>query len=161
MKLDIIILSVLEKGDRTGYSLMKLIKEDMGWKPSPGSMYPSLKSLLEKKYVTVIKKENKKIYNITEDGRNILSEFKKGKDIYLNEVKKHMSIFNHVCDSKEIKIISDMLDKIKEDGGLLNLINKDFIDFKMEIIKKASNPKTRDRLKLFIKKSLKELKRIE
>jgi len=161
MKLDIIILSVLEKGDRTGYSLMKFIKDDMGWKPSPGSMYPSLKSLLEKKYVTVLKRENKKIYTITEDGKKVLGEFKKGKDIYLNEVKRNMSIFNHVCDSKEIKIISDMLDKIKDSDGLLKLFNKDFIEFKMEIIKKALNPKTRDRLKLFIKKSLMELRKIE
>ncbi|MFQ5819867.1 MAG: PadR family transcriptional regulator [Candidatus Heimdallarchaeota archaeon] len=45
------------------------------WKPSPGSIYPILETLLENKQVQLEKRDNKDFYSITETGRKSLEHF--------------------------------------------------------------------------------------
>jgi len=56
----------------SGYSIIKDIENNTNHRPSPGSIYPILKSLLKERKVTVKKEDRKKIYSLTEDGKSCL-----------------------------------------------------------------------------------------
>lgn len=57
-----------------GYEIMKALEERFQglYKPSPGSLYPALKSLLAKGYVSVTGEERRKTYRITPKGQAYL-----------------------------------------------------------------------------------------
>ncbi|MFX0041219.1 MAG: PadR family transcriptional regulator [Promethearchaeota archaeon] len=73
-----LILLALEKGPSHGYSLMQTITEDTYgvWNPTASSLYPHLSSLTEKgliEFTTEMEgKRERKVYEITEKGRNTL-----------------------------------------------------------------------------------------
>ncbi len=60
------------------YEIIKTIEKKFegSYRPSTGSVYPVLKSLVEKNLVEVKVENNKKIYIITEKGKNELQEIK-------------------------------------------------------------------------------------
>ena len=39
------VLKLLSRGSKTGYELIKEIEREVGWQPSPGSVYPLLQML--------------------------------------------------------------------------------------------------------------------
>jgi DNA-binding PadR family transcriptional regulator len=80
--LDILVLSIIKKYNGiSGYDVIQEINETFKdlWRASPGTIYPLLNRLAEKKYVSteeIIDENNrqKKIYQITETGKNRLKE---------------------------------------------------------------------------------------
>lgn len=70
----IIVLSVLAERPMHGYEIAKYIQEQSKglYKPSPGSIYPALNSLLRKKFVRVESSERRKTYQITPAGKRFL-----------------------------------------------------------------------------------------
>ncbi len=74
----IAVLILLSKKPQHGYELMKEIKyRTMGfWKPTPGGIYPILKSLEKSGYIqgewTFQKNRKRKTYRITETGKTVL-----------------------------------------------------------------------------------------
>jgi DNA-binding PadR family transcriptional regulator len=71
-----ILLELLAEEPRHGYELIKELEARYGgfWKPSPGSVYPNLQLLEEGGYLTFEQIEGRKVYTITETGRELLSE---------------------------------------------------------------------------------------
>lgn len=71
-----ILLALLAEEPRHGYELIKELEARYGgfWKPSPGSVYPTLQLLEEGGYLTSEQVEGKKVYTITNSGRELLSE---------------------------------------------------------------------------------------
>ncbi len=69
-----LVLSVLQEKPMHGYEIMKALEERFHgfYKPSAGSLYPALGSLLGKGYVTVIGGERRKTYRITPKGQAYL-----------------------------------------------------------------------------------------
>ncbi len=69
-----LVLTVLQEKPMHGYEIMKSLEERFQglYKPSAGSLYPALKSLLAKGYVTVIGEERRKTYRITAKGQAYL-----------------------------------------------------------------------------------------
>lgn len=78
-----LVLSTLMDKAMHGYEIMKALEERSHgfYKPSPGSIYPTLGSLLRKGYVTVTGGDRRKTYRITPEGRAYLrgrrAEFEK------------------------------------------------------------------------------------
>lgn len=72
--LKLLILKELEKGDATGYDLIKKVGRRISKEPSPGSVYPLLKELAESGFLTVNVKGNRKFYSLLEKGRTVLRE---------------------------------------------------------------------------------------
>lgn len=72
-----VLESLNERPMRT-YEIIKTIEKKFegSYRPSTGSVYPVLKSLVEKNLVEVKVENNKKIYIITEKGKNELQEIK-------------------------------------------------------------------------------------
>ena len=71
-----ILLALLAEQPRHGYELIKELEARYGgfWKPSPGSVYPTLQLLEEGGYLTSEQLEGKRVYTITESGRQLLAE---------------------------------------------------------------------------------------
>ncbi len=71
-----IMLELLAEQPRHGYELIKELEARSGgfWKPSPGSVYPTLQLLEEGGYLSSEQIEGKKVYTITESGRQFLAE---------------------------------------------------------------------------------------
>jgi len=74
--LKFVILRLISKCPMHGYEVMKALeKESKGYyRPSPGSVYPTLQMLEDEGYVTVEEQEGKKIYTITDEGTAYLGE---------------------------------------------------------------------------------------
>lgn len=71
-----LILDVLAAGPGHGYQILQTIEERSGgaYRPSPGTIYPTLQLLEEMELVTVSADGKRKLYTLTEAGRAELEE---------------------------------------------------------------------------------------
>jgi DNA-binding PadR family transcriptional regulator len=67
-----LVLEVLAEGQRHGYEIMSAIEERRGFRPSPGSIYPTLQMLEDGGFVTSTEVDGKRVYTITDTGRTLL-----------------------------------------------------------------------------------------
>jgi DNA-binding PadR family transcriptional regulator len=69
------LLEILKETPRHGYEIIgELEKQSGGYRPSPGSVYPTLQMLEEGGYLTSEQIDGKKVYTITEEGLKLLEE---------------------------------------------------------------------------------------
>jgi DNA-binding PadR family transcriptional regulator len=71
-----VILELLKDQPRHGYDIIRALEDRMRgyYRPSPGSVYPTLQMLEDLGYVTSTQQEGKKVYTITDEGRRYLEE---------------------------------------------------------------------------------------
>lgn len=83
-----VILRLLEDRPMHGYEVMKELEEQtQGWyKPSPGTVYPTLQWLEDEGLVESEEQEGKKVYAITDDGRAFLAENRSSVDDIFDRV---------------------------------------------------------------------------
>jgi len=68
-------LILLQEGEKTGYEIVDRIEENVGEKPSTSFIYPFLSDLEKRSLVSVEQGgRNKKIYSLTDDGKEFASE---------------------------------------------------------------------------------------
>src|SRR4029079_4973789 len=65
------VLSVLAEAPGHGYDVMQTLEEKTGgaWRPSPGSVYPTLQLLEDEGLVRSVERDGKRIFEITDEGR--------------------------------------------------------------------------------------------
>jgi DNA-binding PadR family transcriptional regulator len=65
------ILGLLAEGPQNGYAVIKTIAERTGgaWKPSPGSVYPTLQQLVDEELVVSTGDGRKTLFELTDAGR--------------------------------------------------------------------------------------------
>lgn len=70
-----LLLEILKDNPKHGYEIISdLESQSGGYRPSPGSVYPTLQMLEEGGYLTSEQVEGKKVYTITDEGRKLLEE---------------------------------------------------------------------------------------
>jgi DNA-binding PadR family transcriptional regulator len=71
-----VLLELIKVKPYHGYELIKAIEESSGgfYRPSPGTVYPTLQMLEEEGNLTSEMIEDKKVYTITDAGRKLLQE---------------------------------------------------------------------------------------
>jgi len=71
-----VILDLLKDQPRHGYDIIRALEDRMRgrYRPSPGSVYPTLQMLEDLGYVSSTQQEGKKVYAITDEGRNYLAD---------------------------------------------------------------------------------------
>ncbi len=117
--LKIIILVMLHKRPMSGIDIINEIERlSFGfWRPSPGTVYPLLKSLLDEGLIKRIGDNNKKIYALTEKGKKLAREwavFLPAGDI--ESVVSHLeSYINYIEEYKEEYGLSEEIVKKLED----------------------------------------------
>ncbi len=77
-----VILELLRDQPRHGYDIIRALEDRMRgyYRPSPGSVYPTLQMLEDLGYVTSSQSDGKKIYTITDEGRRYLEDQKSAVD---------------------------------------------------------------------------------
>jgi DNA-binding PadR family transcriptional regulator len=72
------LLMLLAEEPRNGYQLMQTIEERSGgrWRPSPGSVYPTLSQLEDEGLIRGVERDGTKLFEITDQGRERLGESK-------------------------------------------------------------------------------------
>jgi DNA-binding PadR family transcriptional regulator len=70
------LLMLLAEEPRNGYQLMQTIEERSGgrWRPSPGSVYPTLAQLEDEGLIRGIERDGTKLFELTEQGKERLEE---------------------------------------------------------------------------------------
>jgi DNA-binding PadR family transcriptional regulator len=70
------ILSLLGEGPTNGYGLIKAIhaKSDGAWRPSPGSVYPTLQQLVDEALIAPTSQGPRAEYDLTDEGRAHVAE---------------------------------------------------------------------------------------
>lgn len=70
------ILSLLADGPLNGYGIMKAIaaKTDDAWRPSPGSVYPTLQQLVDEELIAPKGEGRRTEYELTDAGRGYVAE---------------------------------------------------------------------------------------
>ena len=65
------ILALLSEGPMHGYQMIREIEKRTGghWKPSAGSVYPTLQMLADEGMVTTEMAHDRKVYSLTDEGR--------------------------------------------------------------------------------------------
>ena len=65
------VLMLLAEEPRNGYQLMQTIEERSGgrWRPSPGSVYPTLAQLEDEGLIRATERDGAKLFEITDEGR--------------------------------------------------------------------------------------------
>ncbi len=137
--LELIILDMLRETPMHGYAIMKRLEELSGYKPSPGLIYPVLKSLLEKGFVEVrIKKRGERImkeYAITKDGIDYLGR----KNSELMEFKNTINALREFKNLVPVEI-SEFLDELVRKLPSLSREDKEKLrEVFSEFITKAKN----------------------
>src|SRR3954454_18829623 len=65
------VLAVLAEGPGHGYDVMQNLEDKTGgaWRPSPGSVYPTLQQLEDEGLVRSTERDGKRVFEITDAGR--------------------------------------------------------------------------------------------
>lgn len=71
------VLILLAEEPRNGYQLMQTIEERSGgrWRPSPGSMYPTLAQLEDEGLIRSVDSDGTKLFELTDAGREQAQQF--------------------------------------------------------------------------------------
>ena len=87
--LQLVLLALLAERASHGYELMKALEERSGgfYSPSPGMIYPALTWLEEVGYASVAADGAKKLYSITEAGREHLRQNQEAADAMLSQLE--------------------------------------------------------------------------
>lgn len=123
------LLEILKDTPRHGYEIInELEAKSGGYRPSPGSVYPTLQMLEEGGYLTGEQIEGKKVYTITDEGRKLLDE-RGGMSFKTNpkmarafEVRKSLMKLGSAAmdgvrdgDEETVRRISEIINKAKKD----------------------------------------------
>ena len=88
-----LVLEILAQAPQHGYEIIRAIEEKRGFRPSPGSIYPTLQMLEEGGFVTGVEHDGKRVYTITASGQELLANRTtdgQGDDDEANDVRRQV-----------------------------------------------------------------------
>ncbi len=95
--LKFMVLTYLGKSPMSGYDLIKTIEENTGWKPSYGSIYPILNSIVKENLATIKIDKRKKVYILNSNGKNELKQQHNEKNKILGSMNESFKMLENVC----------------------------------------------------------------
>jgi DNA-binding PadR family transcriptional regulator len=124
-----LLLEVLKDGPKHGYDIIgELEHRYPGYRPSAGSVYPTLQMLAEGGFVTGHEIEGKKVYTITDKGLGLLDERgerpsehepRRGQAIELwqslGKLAMAVTEGSRGINEEELKRVREILDKARKD----------------------------------------------
>jgi DNA-binding PadR family transcriptional regulator len=110
-----VILDLIKDKPRYGYEIIRALEERSHgfYVPSPGTVYPTLQMLEEMGHANATEQDGKKVYTITEEGRQFLA---KRKDL-ADEVKSQM---RHHWNPEHIGVIRGTMGEFGNLGKLMH-----------------------------------------
>ena len=162
-QLKLLTLKSLSDNPKSGYSLMKYIKEHLGIKPSPGSMYPLLDSMLKNKLIICRKEGRKKIYSLTKKGKAQLKHIDKHLEELFQKIREGFSILGEFS-GKNAALFNQVMVSIRKGEFLFKEINPELLRFRDELFRLYALGKIdsrRKEIKTVLKKAANELRKIK
>jgi DNA-binding PadR family transcriptional regulator len=144
-----IILDLIKEKPRYGYEIMQALEElSQGmYAPSAGAVYPTLQMLEEIGYVSGSQAEGKRVYSITQEGRQFLIDNGEHTEELKGRIKDHWDSV-HVGERRKV------MNQVRE---LWQLIGQEFPDITSEKKQNISKilERTRREIQVAIGKSQK------
>ncbi|PVU74008.1 PadR family transcriptional regulator [Acidianus hospitalis] len=123
--LKLLILEALNDKPMHAYEIIKSIEKKFHgiYKPSPGSLYPVLKQLIESGMINVEEKDDKKIYIITDKGKEAFNKMKTEMKNVFTKNNQYRKLVNQLFEIG--LIIYNFRDKLSEEDyeKINNIIN--------------------------------------
>lgn len=138
--LKITVLRLIADSPKTGYQLMSELEKLYSKKPSAGSMYPLLKELEQKKFITSKKEGRKIIYKITLAGRKRLRELMSQQHNKIIQTNKLLQETVKYTEKEDKKIIMAMNEEARLAFEYMMKGSIEFKNFKKEMLILISNP---------------------
>ncbi len=154
------VLKILSKQERSGYDLMKEIEHHTGRKPSPGSMYPLLKSLQKEKLITAKDEGRSTIYLLTSRGRDYLKELLTHRTEMLHHMQKNLQFMEQVCGEKQPGI-QRMFQRIIKGKIPFGPFTHDLSQLRDTVLAAAERPLTKQQEQHILKSIIQTKKEIE
>ncbi len=110
--IQIAVLQLLKEEPRHGYEVMKLLEErsEGVYSPSAGTIYPALQDLSERGLISIEEQTDKKVYTLTPDGLEFLSDKVHDEDdIFWEEWRLHL-LWKQ---SKEAGVLREEMEKFQ------------------------------------------------
>lgn len=132
------VLRALEHESLSGSEIMHKLEENIGWKPSCGSIYPVLASLEKNREISKEKQSAKKIYSLTKKGRTELKKHNKSREELAREILKIHKMIESTygvdlkIDEKEMS--ESIQDNLKSGGVALKYFGKESTALKKEFM---------------------------
>ncbi|RME31871.1 PadR family transcriptional regulator [Candidatus Woesearchaeota archaeon] len=117
-KLRTLILRILAEQPCTGYGLIKRIEEQTRWRPSYGSVYPTLDKMRAEGLLAVKQEGRKKRYSLTEEGRSSYHVLKERHRELFQNAREHIKLIAHMLgfNSKQLDEFTDLFFSAVEKG---------------------------------------------
>jgi DNA-binding PadR family transcriptional regulator len=167
-RLAIVVLSEISDGERSGYEIIKAIEKKTGsWKPSAGSMYPLLKSLLSDGLVNVREDafgRKIKYYSITSKGKKIIHcvhEAMHLKDYFIQTTMNSVNMLKCIekDPKKRLTQAAKILSSLNEEQMLYPELNDQIMRINLLFLRIMSNKMLGERDKEEIKKLINSMEK--
>lgn len=160
--LKIIVLSLLNKGKKTGYTLMDEVEKITGQRPSPGSIYPLMDSLVKENFVDIKEEGRKKIYIITPKGKKESRHLKKQKDKIVKKMSGVANILDEVCKIHQNKFFGAMLNEVRAGKFPLVHLDPEISEFRDSLVPFFDkNHKNIKKLRKLLVRTTKEINKLQ
>ena len=142
--LNLWMLKIISEGEVSGYDIIKKVGELTGKKPSTGSVYPLLKSMENKGWISGKRVDNKTVYKITTSGKEVVKSHDDLKDYYSEKIHEsiclahetfddlHLAVYNN---KKLLAPLTQEISKLISEGVELDEINKIIQNAREELTK--------------------------
>src|SRR6056297_2563635 len=101
--LKVFTLQELKNAEQTGYSLISRMQEVLGKRPSSGTIYPMLQSLVKKGVITFRQEKNKKYYSLTAQGKKTIDSLLQEKEKALRNAVDCLQTIEDFSDESEVR----------------------------------------------------------
>jgi DNA-binding PadR family transcriptional regulator len=105
--LNLWMLKILAEGEVSGYDIIKKVSELTGRKPSTGSVYPLLKSMENKGWISGKKVGSKTVYKITDSGREVVKSHSDLKEYYSEKIHESICLAHETFDDLHVAFFNN------------------------------------------------------
>ena len=99
------MLKIISENKATGYQIIKKVNQLTGEKPSTGSIYPLLKSMESKGWITGTTANGKTTYEITQSGKVVVQAHGSMKEYYEQKLNGSISLVQDTFNDIHSKLI--------------------------------------------------------
>jgi DNA-binding PadR family transcriptional regulator len=159
------ILKLLKTGPKHGYEIIKSIKEETGWEPSPGAVYPTLHELKKKGLIEEKKVDRRISYKLTTEGKITVGKIEENMKEMKEKFHNFIGIMGQILGVKEAEMRKMMEIHGRKERDSFLLLPKDIkiSMFKTRnlILKIAKDKSKHKEIERILKKTRIELEKIE
>ncbi|PVX26461.1 MAG: PadR family transcriptional regulator [Candidatus Bathyarchaeum sp.] len=148
------MLKIISMENVSGYQIMKRVEVLIGEKPSTGSVYPLLKSMQDEGWIVGKKEGNKTIYEITEQGKEIVQKHDALKEHISQKVRESILLAHNTFEDFTLALSKDFHLTVIENLDILSPLLSEMSRLQAEGI-------DADRIKKVISNSRDELRKLK